>query len=64
MSGDLSDQLRLYDLGTEEDQQDGFGLDQVQNQVQPNSGAPDTDTSIRPLELEHSFKLTIEPNLN
>ncbi len=46
-SGDFSSALSVWDLGTEVDQSFGFGLDQVQNQAGPNTGAADPDTAVR-----------------
>ncbi len=48
VSGDVSSQLKLWDLGTEVDQPLGFGVDQVQNQGgESDIGDDDPDTNVR-----------------
>ncbi len=47
VSGDVSDSLFTIDLGTEVDQPVGFGLDQVQFQAGPDTGAADPNPTIR-----------------
>ena len=47
VSGDVSSRLFTIDLGTEVDQPVGFGLDQVQFQSGPDTGAADPNTTIR-----------------
>ena len=42
-----SDEAYLFDAGTEVDEAVGFGANQAPRQAGPNSGAPDSDTSIR-----------------
>lgn len=60
LSGDLTDQLRLYDAGTEADQALGAGPDQAPRQAGPNTGAADEDTSIRGLDVDLAGHLTVE----
>ncbi|MGF1469926.1 MAG: spondin domain-containing protein [Sandaracinaceae bacterium] len=45
--GEQADRMVIADLGTEVDQPVGFGLDQVQNQQGPNTGAEDPNTDVR-----------------
>ncbi len=59
--------LSVYDLGSEVDQPVGFGLDQVQNQPAADTGATDSDTTIRsiapgdvPFPLD-AIRVTISP---
>ncbi|MEO0321787.1 MAG: spondin domain-containing protein [Myxococcota bacterium] len=47
VSGDVSNRLFTIDLGTEVDQPVGFGLDQVQFQSGPDTGAADPNTTVR-----------------
>ncbi len=42
-----SQQTYLFDAGTEEDQDVGFGMDQAPRQANPNTGAADANTTIR-----------------
>jgi hypothetical protein len=44
ISGDLTAALRLYDAGTEMDQQPGTGIDQAPRQKAANQGAPQNGT--------------------
>lgn len=45
-SGDVTDYVLLYDVGTEIDQFPGAGLDQVIRQSGPDAGAPDDDQRV------------------
>jgi len=47
ISGDLSSDLVVVDLGTEVDMPIGFGLDQVQFQPEADTGAADADPTVR-----------------
>jgi hypothetical protein len=47
VSGDVTDQVLLWDAGTEEDQEPGLGGDQAPRQAGPDSGAPDDDPAVR-----------------
>lgn len=47
ISGDISDQLRIWDAGTEADELPGFGPNQAPRQAAPNTGAADENTAIR-----------------
>jgi len=58
-SGDITDQLRLYDAGTETDQAIGAGPDQAPRQAGPDTGAVDADTEIRGLDTELGGHLTL-----
>ena len=51
ISGDITDQVALYDSGTEIDQTPGVGADQAPRQAGPDTGADDPDTSIRTVDL-------------
>jgi hypothetical protein len=46
VSGNVTDYVFLYDVGTEEDQFPGAGLDQVIRQSSPDAGAPDDDDRV------------------
>jgi hypothetical protein len=47
ISGNVTAQVPLWDTGTEVNQEPGTGLDQVQRQAAPNTGAPDPDNTVR-----------------
>ncbi len=47
ISGDVTDQLLLWDAGTEADQEPGVGADQAPRQMSANSGAADADNTVR-----------------
>jgi hypothetical protein len=63
ISGDLTDQLRLYDAGTEVDQPVGAGPDQAPRQAGPDTGAADENTEVRGLDFDLAgyLTVTIEP---
>jgi hypothetical protein len=46
ISGDVTDYVLLYDVGTEVDQFPGAGLDQVIQQSAPDTGADDDDNRV------------------
>ena len=45
--GDVTDQVMLWDAGTEENQEPGVGPDQAPRQSGPDTGAGDSDGSVR-----------------
>ena len=47
VSGDVTDQIMLWDAGTEADQEPGVGADQAPRQSGANTGAPDSDNTVR-----------------
>lgn len=47
ISGDISDQVLLWDAGSEIDQIPGFGPDQAPRQAGPDTGEADADTNVR-----------------
>ncbi|MCZ6872556.1 MAG: spondin domain-containing protein [bacterium] len=47
VTGDVTDQVMLWDAGTEVNQEPGVGADQVQRQAAPGTGAPDPDNRVR-----------------
>lgn len=47
VTGDVTDQVMLWDAGTEENQEPGVGPDQAPRQTGPDTGAPDPDSSLR-----------------
>lgn len=69
LEGDLTDEIGLWDAGTEVNQELGVGRDQVQNQPEPNTGA-DEDGVVRPISatdyadllppVEEMIQVTIE----
>ncbi len=50
VSGDVTDQIRLWDAGTEIDQEPGAGADQAPSQAAPDTGAADPDPLVRMAE--------------
>ncbi len=49
ISGDITDQINIYDAGTEIDQPLGEGADQAPRQSGPDTGAADPDNTVRPV---------------
>lgn len=47
VSGDVTDMVRLFDAGTEVDQEPGSGADQAPRQAGPRTGAQDSDDRVR-----------------
>jgi hypothetical protein len=47
LSGDITDQVHLWDAGTELNQEPGLGPDQAPRQAGPDMGAPDPDNTVR-----------------
>ena len=47
ITGDVTDQVMLWDAGTEVNQEPGLGADQVQRQAAPNTGDADADSNVR-----------------
>ena len=47
ISGDVTDQIMLWDSGTEENQAIGMGADQAPRQSGANTGAADEDNTVR-----------------
>ena len=54
ISGDVTDQINLWDAGTEVNQEPGVGADQVQRQAAPNTGA-DEGGVVRPVADEFTY---------
>lgn len=50
ISGDITDQLYVFDAGTEIDQPFGEGADQAPRQAGPDTGADDPDNAVRIVE--------------
>ncbi|HEC11482.1 MAG TPA: hypothetical protein ENI86_18240 [Acidimicrobiales bacterium] len=62
ISGDVTDQVFLWDAGTEEDQVPGFGPDQAPRQSAPDTGNPDPDNEVREVgAAEGIIEVTITP---
>lgn len=49
-SGDVTAEIKLWDAGTEADQEPGLGPDQAPRQQAPNTGARDLNNTVRPAE--------------
>ena len=47
ISGDVTDQVQLWDAGTEVDQEPGLGADQAPRQAGPDTGADDANDTVR-----------------
>ncbi len=52
ISGDVTDQIGIYDAGTEIDQTPGEGADQAPRQSGPNTGSADSDTTVRLVQAD------------
>lgn len=46
VTGDITDQIQLWDAGTEVDQEPGLGADQAPRQAGPNTGDADPDNTV------------------
>ncbi len=55
VSGDVTSQIMLWDAGTEENQEPGVGPDQPQRQSAANTGAADSNTSVRLVSDEFAY---------
>jgi hypothetical protein len=47
VTGDMTNQVKLWDAGTEVNQEPGVGADQALHQAGPNTGAADPDNTVR-----------------
>ena len=52
VSGDITEQLGLYDVGTEADETPGLGENQAPRQAGPDTGEADPDTTVRVAQVE------------
>jgi uncharacterized cupredoxin-like copper-binding protein len=59
VSGDVTDQIFLFDAGTEVDQPEGEGADQAPRQAGPNTGADDDDPTVRQLDRDAANYLRV-----
>ena len=50
VTGDVTDQVAVWDAGTEVDQEPGVGEDQAPRQAGPNTGDADPDATVRLVE--------------
>lgn len=65
VTGDVTDKVGLYDVGTEEDEQAGVGANQAPRQAAANTGAADDDTTVRSVNVTLNgqvFKVTLSTN--
>ncbi len=71
ISGDITDQIFVWDAGTEANQPLGEGSDQAPRQASPNTGDPDADDSVRRVEdneyenlpdVDEMFSATLMPD--
>lgn len=60
ISGDVTDQIQLWDAGTEINQEPGVGPDQVQRQAGPNTGAADPNSLVRLVDDAFSYPAVSE----
>jgi hypothetical protein len=67
-TGDVTDQVMIWDAGTEMNQEPGVGPDQAQRQAGPNTGPDDPDDMVRLVNDGFSYpavsdviKVTIDP---
>jgi hypothetical protein len=59
-TGDITDQLLLWDAGTETDQEPGLGEDQAPRQSGPDTGAADDDMAVRLVSDEYDVPAASE----
>ncbi len=65
VSGDVTDQISLWDAGTEADQAPGEGSDQAPRQAGPDTGDADPNTAVRAVEgfdATSYLAVTLSPN--
>ena len=60
VEGDLTDQLQLWDAGTEINQPPGEGADQAPGQSGPNTGAADPDNTVRLVNDGYTYPMNSE----
>jgi hypothetical protein len=58
LSGDVSSKLALWDVGTEQSEEPGVGPDTGPQQAAPNTGAADSDSSVRQVGASYGSPLT------
>ncbi|MGK4004022.1 spondin domain-containing protein [Sorangium sp. So ce1036] len=68
VSGDVTEQVLLWDAGSEANEEPGAGPSQAPRQTGPNTGAPDPDNTVRPVEdgytypaVEEVIQVTVTP---
>ena len=60
VSGDVTDQVMLWDAGTEENQEPGVGSDQAQRQSGADTGMADADATVRMVSDAFTYPATDE----
>lgn len=60
VSGDVTDQVKFWDAGTEANQEPGAGADQPPRQAAPGAGAEDPDPRVRPAADEFGNLPSVE----
>jgi hypothetical protein len=67
-AGNVSTTIGIWDAGTEVNQEPGYGIDQVHLQSGPDTGADDSDDTVRPVNdgftypaADDVFRVTITP---
>ena len=63
ISGDVSDMLKIWDAGTEEDEWLGWGENQAPRQTDPGAGAPDAESTVRLLGEDSQLDPDFAPRL-
>ncbi|HEY0253662.1 MAG TPA: spondin domain-containing protein [Kofleriaceae bacterium] len=68
LTGDVTDQIKIYDVGTEVDQEPAIGPDTAPQQAAPNTGANDADNLVREvaparygMPASAHLRITLEP---
>jgi len=59
LNGDITDEVILWDAGTEINQEPGIGSDQAPRQSGPDTGADDPDNTVRPVSDNYSYENAI-----
>ncbi len=60
VTGDITSQIRLWDSGTEVDQAVGAGADQPGRQAGPNTGAADSNNTVRVVDTDVTDQISAE----
>jgi hypothetical protein len=58
LSGDITNQVMLWDAGTEANEEPGVGANQAPRQAGPNTGPADSDNTVRPVNDSFSYPAT------
>ncbi|MDX1638543.1 MAG: spondin domain-containing protein, partial [Balneolaceae bacterium] len=60
VTGDVTEQIQLWDAGTEANEEPGVGSNQVLRQPGPDTGPPDSNSDIRPVDDGYDYGNTTD----